>query len=319
MSADFEPFMAFDFETANSRRSSACAFGCAIVRGFDDIETHCFRIRPPELKVGHFQYMAHGLTSRELSDCEEWPAVWDKVGPWFSEMPAIAHNLTFDLAVLKVTNAHYGIVTPDIKTHCTLKFLRKACPECTNHQLSTLAEFFGISLAHHQADQDAAACAMIMLKIMKSSECPNLSSMMKRSWRKSAVVQEACESIVGSPFSLGPIAIDVHKDDVIAYTSPAPGIVFSGKAFSFTGDFFFERQDAITATECSGGIIHERPKATTDYLVVGRNGSDAWLQGDAGGSKVQHALKLRGSGKPIAVVSECAWATALLKTSEAAE
>jgi DNA polymerase-3 subunit epsilon len=40
-------FVAFDVETANSRRGSICAIGAAVVRGGAVVSTHSWLTRPP--------------------------------------------------------------------------------------------------------------------------------------------------------------------------------------------------------------------------------------------------------------------------------
>lgn len=95
------------------------------------------------------------------------------------------------------------------------------------------------------------------------------------------------------------------------FDDPVPHIKFSGKAFAFTGKFSSgtrnECQDAVAQLGAEGQSSVNR---STDYLVIGHEGSENWAQGSHG-RKIENAMILRmQTGKP-AILSEADWLAAV--------
>ena len=87
--------------------------------------------------------------------------VWKQVEPKITGLPLVAHNKAFDEACLKAVFRTYCMDYPDYEFYCTYQASRKL-KGLRNHQLHTVAEFFGFDLKnHHHALADAEACAWI--------------------------------------------------------------------------------------------------------------------------------------------------------------
>ncbi len=92
---------------------------------------------------------------------------------------------------------------------------------------------------------------------------------------------------------------------------PVPEIVFEDKLFCFTGKFFYG-----TRKRCEGDVLERggqsksRITMATDYLVIGLIGSSDWLH-STHGTKIENAVKLKGNGSLISIVSEEHWSTYL--------
>lgn len=88
---------------------------------------------------------------------------------------------------------------------------------------------------------------------------------------------------------------------------PSPDLAFPGSAFVVTGTFKYgPRVKVVEAIECRGGEIKTSVSAKINYLVIGEVGSQAWRHSSYG-RKIEKAVELRESGKPIRIISEQHW------------
>lgn len=160
-------FIAIDFETANSQRSSICSLGIVIVEN-EQIVDKIYRLVRPSPNFYHSKNTEiHGLTYEDTINEPEFPDVWNNIKHRIDGFPLIAHNSSFDESCLKAVHELYGMKYPKYKFHCTRWGAHKAYPNLENHQLTTVAKHIGFDLQnHHHALADAEACAEIAKKIM---------------------------------------------------------------------------------------------------------------------------------------------------------
>ncbi len=94
-------------------------------------------------------------------------------------------------------------------------------------------------------------------------------------------------------------------------TDPPPVLVFPGGKFAFSGEFAFGPREACEAAVIAlGGTVTQGLTADTDVLVLGTFGAGTW--NDSPDAKLlARALRLRGKGSPISVVSEDHWVSSL--------
>jgi NAD-dependent DNA ligase len=93
--------------------------------------------------------------------------------------------------------------------------------------------------------------------------------------------------------------------------TPPPTVFFDGREFCLTGVFAYGTRKACEA-EISGrgGRCVKVPTKQTHYLVIGLEASAAWVQGDHG-TKIEHAVRLKSKGHPIAIIPEEHWVEAI--------
>lgn len=157
-----------DFETANRRSGSICAVGCALVE--DGAVTgsrewllcpHAgFRWMLPEFSA------IHGLNYWDVKDCPEFPEVWPELQQMLISADCVViHNAPFDLGHLRSVLALYQL--PPVAFHYadSLQITRQLLPGLQSHSLNAVAAKFGIAFRHHDALEDAAACAMVIDRI----------------------------------------------------------------------------------------------------------------------------------------------------------
>jgi len=160
-------FVAIDFETANSERSSVCSVGIVIVRDGEIVDKFYSLIQPEPNYYSYWCSRVHGLTQKDTEDAPVFSKVWEQVEPLIEALPLVAHNARFDEGCLKAVFKVYQMDYPDYQFYDTLKAARKAFPEAPNHQLHTISALCGYDLTmHHHALADAEACARIAISIL---------------------------------------------------------------------------------------------------------------------------------------------------------
>ena len=162
-------WVAIDFETATGRRASACAVGLVEVRDGRIAGTESFLIQPPGNAYSGFNISIHGIrpsmTLGSPTFGELWPLLAERIGG----RPLVAHNASFDMSVLRHELDHLGRRYPDLEYYCTLVLSRACWPGLHGHRLSDVASHCGIAFRHHDAAEDARACAEILLRISAAS------------------------------------------------------------------------------------------------------------------------------------------------------
>ncbi len=154
-------FAAIDFETANSRRDSACAIGIAIVEGGRLTAVERYLIRPP---TREFRFTCiHSLTWESVRRAPAFPEVWQTVAPRLASMEFLAaHNASFDRGVLDACCRRHRLQPSPSRFVCTVK-LARAVWRIHPTKLPDVCDRLGIALQHHDPGSDAEACARIVL------------------------------------------------------------------------------------------------------------------------------------------------------------
>lgn len=160
-------FAAIDFETANSERSSVCSVGVVIVRDGEIADSFYSLIQPEPNYYHYWCSRVHGLRREDTEEAPLFPEVWARIEPLIEGLPLVAHNRPFDESCLKAVFRIYGMDYPDYEFHDTLRAARRTFPRLENHQLHTVAAACGYRIErHHDALQDALACAQIAREIL---------------------------------------------------------------------------------------------------------------------------------------------------------
>ena len=169
-------FVAIDFETANGSMNSACAVG--LVRCVDGVLTEEFQtlIRPPVLYFWSRHIDIHGITPADVRPYGLFNAYWDQIRDFIGDSLLVAHNAPFDRGVLNACLDHFDLPPISNPWKCSCRTARKYFPnvlhvQLPNYRLNTVAEYFNIQFHHHDALEDARACALIMAQMEK--ERPN--------------------------------------------------------------------------------------------------------------------------------------------------
>jgi DNA polymerase-3 subunit epsilon len=156
--------VAIDFETANEKLSSACSLGIAVIKDYEIVKTLYWLIRPPELYFRPFNVMLHGISEEIVEKKPEFYRIWPVIKKQLEGKIVIAHNALFDISVLKSLLNVYQIDYPELNYACTVNLARKVWIGLNNYKLNTISEYLNIEFIHHNACEDAKACAHIAIE-----------------------------------------------------------------------------------------------------------------------------------------------------------
>lgn len=173
-------FTVIDFETANSKRASACALGIVKVQNGKIVDKKDWLIRPNDMLFNGMNISIHGIRPKDVINKPEFNDLYNLFfKPYLENQLVIAHNASFDVSVLRNSLDLYSIPYPTFDYLCTVKIAQKVWPELLNHKLNTLSDFFNFEFKHHDALDDCLACANIMIEALKKCNCSSANELSK--------------------------------------------------------------------------------------------------------------------------------------------
>jgi len=304
---DKATFTAIDFETANSDRASVCAIGLVRVENGKVVQKLHQLIRPDPLHFDSRNVAIHGITEDDVANAPTFSQYWPCLRTTVSG-PLVAHNAAFDMSVLRCVLDQCGIPYPEFDYFCTKVIAQQVWPERPSYRLDSLARMIEVPLNHHNAEEDARACAFLALAACRHVNVSCLYDL-----------RDALELRVGHLFDGGYSPCGASKrirrrahsqaesnavDNSHAISQGQNDSVFTGLAFAFTGPLSsMSRAEAMQAVVARGGAFHKGVKRGTDYLVVGRNAFIGYQAGHKS-SKIGKAESMRERGFSIAIISE---------------
>lgn len=171
-------FIAIDFETANSIRSSICSVGIAKVENGKIVGTTHIYIKPTPNYYDSFNTVLHGISDKDTRSMPNFKELWKDLKPYFHNQTIIAHNASFDCSVLRFTLDNYNLSYPDLAYHCTYRLSQESLP-LPGHKLNEVSRHFNIKLNHHNAESDAIASALIAIKLCEKLKVNSLDELSK--------------------------------------------------------------------------------------------------------------------------------------------
>ncbi len=158
-------FVAIDFETANERPSSACQLGVIVVEQGQVVRKREWLIRPEPCRFSSGNIAVHGITPDQVAGESGFDGLWGEIWGMLRGQILVAHNARFDIGVLRACLIHFGLEIPAMEFSCTRALARQAWPGLPGYGLRALADFQGIQFRHHDALEDAEACAKLVSAI----------------------------------------------------------------------------------------------------------------------------------------------------------
>lgn len=171
-------FVAIDFETANSSRSSVCSLAAVTVENGQIVRSAYSLIRPPVMKFDARNIEVHGIYPEDVKNKPTFDQLWERIRPHLENKIVIAHNAAFDISVLRSILKEYSLAMPTFKHACTVQIAKKTWPGGENYRLSTLAQKFQIDFEHHNALHDARTCAKIAILAGRELQTENFLQLM---------------------------------------------------------------------------------------------------------------------------------------------
>lgn len=302
MSKDIN-FVAIDFETANSERSSACSIGYAIVECGEIVKTGHHFIKPEPFYFDAFNTFLHGIDEYHVVDKPNIVEVWNEIYPYFKGKTIVAHNASFDMSVLRHGFDCFDAQYPEVKYVCTCKLSQKIFENEINYKLNTIADKLGIEFNHHNAEEDSIAAAKILIKCIDSLGLDGIDSLL-----------ECLNLKYGELLSESYIPFSIRKR--IKNKSFIDGLSVTVNTIDEDNDFF-EKKVIFTGTLQSmtrknacqiilnlGGTIGTGVTKDTDFLVLGEQDYRYLASGSTMSSKMKKAYKYHEEGTGIQIISE---------------
>ena len=167
-------FTAIDFETAD--RHIPCEIGVCVVRNGVVAERFSHLIKPACFPyINYYNQKVHGITPEMVAECDTFDSLWyNKLRYYFEQELIVAHNAGFDIAVLKEAIKLYDIDMPSFDYTCSCRIAKKIWREFPSYSLGKLSARLGIEFSHHRAEDDAYACAKVILKGVEASGVDSL-------------------------------------------------------------------------------------------------------------------------------------------------
>ena len=299
-------FVAIDFETATSERSSACAVGVVVFEQGQATDKLNLLIRPPDNQYDSFNTILHGIGPTDTRRAADFPEVWERVARLLDGRLVIAHNTAFDLSVLRRSADHHGYAPAPFPFACSYRIARSAMPDIASWSLDVLADDFGIPLSHHDPLSDANVAGLLWLALPDRFGTTASDLLATHGYRLGY-----CHPTEYRPFSNAkPPASGSSRSSRLSVKEfasrgePDPdGLLFS-KKIVFTGTLAsMSRRDAYQAAVDAGAKPSQSVSKFTSYVVVGS--TDLRQVGASGrSSKHRKALALAAEGRPIEVIDE---------------
>ncbi|MFX1818906.1 exonuclease domain-containing protein [Pseudarthrobacter sp. CC4] len=316
-------FTAIDFETANGFRGSPCAVGLTKVRGGRIVEEASWLMRPPQ-DHDHFDYhnvRIHGIRAEDVAGKPRFGDLFPEIGAFIGDDILAAHNAAFDLGVIRSGLEVSGLPGPAYDYVCTVMLSRR-CYSLVSNSLPFAAEEAGVPLVnHHDAAEDARACAGILIDIARRNQANSIAELylslglvMPRQQafhpatdalsKPSLAALSAASGSTAAP--LRPFQAGWPEEGANPLPNPdaEPGHPLYGQTVVFTGQLSMGRPEAKRRSADVGARPESRVTGRTTVLVVGDGFVAADLRSGRLTGKARRVLELHERGQAIEVLSE---------------
>ena len=330
-------FTAIDFETANHQPDSACQLGAVVVRNGQVVDQFMWMIRPEPLYFSQGNIRIHGITPAQVRGESNFGDIWSEISNKIGNDCLVAHNASFDIKVLLACLRTHQKSIPEFQFTCTRAIARRTWPHRGRYGLKPLSNWLGIRFQHHDALEDAIACAKILLAAGIDREATSLDHLeqilklnrgkagiwgyrgatAKSKRQTSRVTSKATmpSSTAGLPFLFPNQSLDTGKHDpYVAECEPEIDMQrilirgefvrpLNGKRIAFSGKLrCMSPRDAENLTARLGGTWQETVDQETDYLVMGSSNYSSASK--AGPDNAHVAQSLSEAGHRVKVVNE---------------
>lgn len=288
-----------DFETANERRGSPCAFGYAQLEGIQVLESGSFLIRPPEFRFEGFNVHLHGITAAMCEHAPTWPEALGRIEAIVGRAIVVAHYSPFDIGVIRDACATTETECPELHFACSRQMSRIIWPGLGSYCLPDVATIAGHDLVHHhQAEDDALAAARIALAATRLQGCSSFPDLLAHLGMRPGTLAGGFYTRSTTPESH---RVPRVPSEGVAFDPDHP---FYGRNIVFTGGLM-----SMTRTMAQQAVVDVGGRAMTsvgkkaDFVVVGGE-FHGLLVGHEHSHRQEQALALREQGSQLELLNE---------------
>lgn len=287
------------------------------------VEEASWLMRPPENhdRFDHHNVRIHGITPEDVAGLPRFGELFPEIGAFIGGDVLAAHNAAFDLGVIRSGLEVSGLPGPAYDYVCTVMLSRR-CYSLVSNSLPYAAEEAGVPLVnHHDAAEDARACAGILIDIAGRNGAGSIAELYLSLGLAlphqpafdpaldglSKATLTALGSLNGSgaaparPFQSG---WPEEGANPAPNTDAEPGHPLFGQTVVFTGELAIPRPEAKVRSAEFGARPESRVTARTTVLVVGDGFVASDLRSGRLTGKARRVLELHGRGQQIEVLSE---------------
>ena len=270
-------FFAIDVETANPSMSSICQIGLV---GFDDgkeFRSESWLIDPRDW-FDPVNVSIHGIDEHDVRGAEPFADLHERLCEIIDDEIVVCHT-HFDRVAVHQTAQRWSKSVPTCQWLDSARVARRTWSEFAQrgYGLANLAQHCGIQFRHHDANEDARAAGLILLRAIEDSGV-SLGDWLTKSRR----------SISGG--------------DRIRRSGDGDGSL-TGEIVVFTGALVIPRRSAADMAAQAGADVQPGVTKDTTILVVGDQ-DVARLGGKDKSSKHLKAEQLAAKGQPIRIIGE---------------
>ncbi|NKX54595.1 exonuclease domain-containing protein [Arthrobacter mobilis] len=318
-------FTAIDFETANGFRGSACSVGLSKVRDGKIVAEASWLMRPP---AGYDRFdprnvRIHGITEEMVAGRPRFGDLFADMADFIGPDLLVAHNAAFDLGVIRSALEVSELAGPAYDYACTVILSRRSY-SLVSYSLPFVAEAAGVPLLHHHdAVEDARACAGIMIDIAGRHGAGSIADLFTvldlpasrmeayepgRDVLSKATLAERDRQQAGigtgGSWAGGWTGWPDEGSNPPANLAADRTHPLYGQTVVFTGNLGMPRQQAKNRAAELGAQPASSVTRRTTVLVVGDGFSAADLKSGRLTAKARKVLELHSRGQQIEVLSE---------------
>ncbi|MGN6441806.1 MAG: exonuclease domain-containing protein [Arthrobacter sp.] len=316
-------FTAIDFETANGFRGSPCSVGLTKVRGGRIVEEASWLMRPPS-GYDHFDHhnvRIHGITPADVVGMPRFGELFPEIGAFIGDDVLAAHNAAFDLGVIRSALEVSGLPGPAYDYVCTVMLSRR-CYSLVSNSLPFAAEEAGVPLVnHHDATEDARACAGILIDIAARNGANSIAELylslglaVPRQHAfdpaRGGLSKPTLAAVAGASGNGAALVRRFQSGWPEEGANPEPNAdaeashPLYAQTVVFTGQLSIDRPEAKLRSARCGARTESRVTARTTVLVVGDGFVASDLRSGRLTGKARRVLELHERGQAIEVLSE---------------
>ncbi|QTQ07693.1 3'-5' exoribonuclease [Macrococcoides canis] len=256
-------FIALDFETANHNAASVCSVG--MVKVIDNMMTETFyTLVNPETNFNTSNINVHNIKPEDVITAPTFETVYPHMLSFIGDLPVVCHFAQFDMKVLHASIKRYHFEMPTLPYFCSCIMARDTI---TNHSysLKNMMTYYNLDFhGHHHALNDAKACAMITVRLLKHYDSLDQYLTYKRRKKYISSVSLTSKRVQMSRYQtdlnrITPDTSEVNKDHL-----------FYNKRVAITGTLHKKRKDIVQYIVNNGGIYTEDID-TIDIFIMGKS------------------------------------------------